>query len=78
MLNAQTYFETYDFTPLIEKLLKEFDIQSDDNHYQRHMIEIKKKIDDFKKSGKRKEIFKEMPSLDTDFSSYVLCILLLN
>jgi hypothetical protein len=69
---TQNYFETYDFQPLIEKLLKTFDIQSDDNHFSRHMQEVRKKIDDFKKSAKTKGYFNDMPNLNTDFSSYVI------
>jgi exonuclease V gamma subunit len=71
-MNSQTYMETFDFTPIIKNLLKTFEIPEDDDHIKRHNQEIKKKIEEFKKSSKRKDYFKEMPTLDTDFSSYVI------
>ena len=74
MTNIQEYFETFDFNPLIEKLFNNFNIQPDDNHYGRHMQEVKKKIDEFKRNAKTKGYFNDMPNLNTDFSSYVISI----
>jgi hypothetical protein len=72
MSNTQNLFENYDFNPMIEKLMKNFNIPSDDNHYGRHLAEVKKKIEEFKKNAKTKGYFNDMPNLNTDFSSYVI------
>jgi hypothetical protein len=72
MTNFQEYFDAFDFAPLIERLFAANNIPSDDNHYGRHMQEVKKKIEEFKKNAKTKGYFSDMPSLDTDFSSYVI------
>ncbi len=73
MLNAESYFENYNFAPIYEKVLEESKISQDDNHLQRHTIEIKKKVEEIKKTYKNREFFKEMPTLDDDFSSYIIC-----
>jgi hypothetical protein len=74
MTNIQDYFEIFDFNQLIEKLFTSLNIQSDDNHLSRHMAEVRKKIDEFKKNAKTKGYFNDMPILNTDFSSYIICI----
>jgi hypothetical protein len=73
MLNAESYFDNYNYTPIYEQVLKESKVASDDNHLQRHTIEIKKKVEEIKKTYKTKEYFKDMPTLDNDFSSYIIC-----
>jgi hypothetical protein len=73
MLNAESYFDNYNFAPIYEQVLKENKVAPDDVHYQRHTIEIKKKVEEIKKSYKSKEYFKDMPTLDNDFSSYIIC-----
>ncbi len=72
MINTETYFDTYDYAPVIEEIFKENNIQSDDNHYNRHMQEMKKKIEEAKRNFKTQEYFKKMPVFDKDFSSYVI------
>ena len=71
-MNPEKYFDNYDFTSIVEQILKENDIQSDDNHYQRHMQEIRTKIEAIRRNYKTKDYFKEIPILDNDFSSYVI------
>jgi len=73
MLSAQSYFDNYNYAPIYEQVLKENKVNSDDVHYQRHTIEIRKKVDEIKKSYKSREFFKDMPNLDNDFSSYMIC-----
>ncbi len=72
MINPENFFETYDFAPAIEQILKMNHVPTDDNHYSRHTQEIKKKVEELKKSYKGKDYFKEMPILNKDFSSYVI------
>lgn len=74
MLNAESYFENYNFAPIYEEVLKESSIAADDNHLQRHTIEIKKKVEEIRKTYKSREYFKDMPTLDNDFSSYIIRI----
>jgi hypothetical protein len=77
MLNPENFFETYDYTQVIEQILKENNVPSDDNHYNRHMQEIKKKIEEVKRSYKAKDYFRDMPALNKDFSSYMISKILL-
>jgi hypothetical protein len=72
MINPENYFETFDYSHTIDEILKENNVFSDDNHYNRHMQEMKKKIEDAKRIYKTKDYFKELPALDNDFSSYVI------
>jgi hypothetical protein len=73
MLNAENYFENYNYAPIYEQVLKENKVAPDDVNFQRHNIEIRKKIDEIKRLYKTREYFKDMPTLDNDFSSYVIC-----
>ena len=72
MINPENYFENFDYTSIIEQIFKENNIPSDDNHFNRHMQEMKKKVEEARKNLKKKDYFKELPILDKDFSSYVL------
>lgn len=72
MINVENYFDTFDYSSIIEQIFKENGIAVDDNHAARHQQELKKKIEEIKKSYKNKDYFKEMPSLDFDFSSYII------
>jgi hypothetical protein len=72
MMNPDTFFETYDYNQIVEQIFKENNVPSDDNHYGRHMQEIKKKIEDIKRAYKSKDYFKEMPMLNKDYSSYMI------
>ncbi len=74
MINPENFFETYDFNPIIEQIFRENNVQGDDNHFNRHMQEIKKKIEELRRSYKTKDYFKDMPILNKDFSSYVISI----
>ncbi len=71
MLNDK-FFDTYDYQSVIEQILKDYNIPSDDNHYGRHIQELRKKVEEIKKLLKSRDYFKEMPTLDKDFSSYVI------
>ena len=73
MLNAESYFDNFNYAPIYEHVLKENKVASDDVNIQRHNIEIKKKIEEMKRIYKTREYFKDMPTLDKDFSSYVIC-----
>ena len=72
MINPENYFDNFDYAQIIDHIFKDNHVPSDDNHYNRHMQEIKKKVEEVKKAYKKKDYFKEMPILDKDFSSYVL------
>ena len=73
MINPETFFETYDYNPIIEQIFKHNNLPHDDNYYNRHLQEIKKKIEEIKRNYKNKDYFKDMPSLNKDFSSYMIC-----
>ena len=72
MINPDTFFETYDYLPIIEQIFKDNGVPADDNHYGRHMQEIKKKVEEVKRNYKTKDYFREMPNMNRDFSSYML------
>ena len=55
MINPENYFETFDYSHTIDEILKENNVFSDDNHYNRHMQEMKKKIEDAKRIYKTKD-----------------------
>lgn len=71
MIN-ENFFDTYDYTHIFEMVFKDHSIMGDDNHYGRHIQELKKKVDELKKVYKSKDYFKDMPTLDRDFSYYVI------
>jgi hypothetical protein len=77
MINPENFFESYDFNPIIEHIFRENNVQGDDNYFNRHMQEIKKKIEELRRSYKTKDYFKDMPILNKDFSSYVISTFLL-
>jgi hypothetical protein len=72
MLNADSYFDNFNYAPIVERVLSENKVEHDDNHYGRHMQEIKKKIEEIRRTYKSRDYFKEMPTMDNDFSSYVI------
>ena len=72
MINPENFFDTYDYSSVIEHIMKECGVMNDDNDYSRHMQEIDKKINDIKKNYKGKDYFMNMPILDNDYSSYVI------
>jgi hypothetical protein len=72
MINPENYIDSYDTTQVIDQIFMDNNIPKDDNHYNRHMQEIKKKVEELRRTYKARDYFKEMPILNKDFSSYVI------
>jgi hypothetical protein len=72
MINLDEYLERFDYATIIDKILSESGIPKDDNHYLRHVTEIKKKIEECKKNFKKRDYLRDMPIMDRDFSYYVI------
>ena len=78
MFNIDTYFSKYDYEPIIDEILKAYKIERDDDHVKRHRVEIKKKIEEITRKLKDTDLLRDLPVLDNDFSSYVICKIFFN
>ena len=73
-MNIDDFISNYDFNPLIEKLLKDNNILPGENTYSRHQQEIRKFTEKFRKSMHDRNYFQDLPTLNDDFSSFVVLI----
>lgn len=73
MFNIDTYFARYDYESVIDEILANNKIETDDDHLKRHRVELKKKIEDVTRKLKEADLLRDLPVLDNDFSSYVIC-----
>lgn len=72
MFNIDTYLAKYDYESIIEEILKNNKVERDDDHLKRHLVEIKKKMEDVTRRLKESDLLRELPILDNDYSSYVI------
>ena len=73
MFNIDTYFSKYDYQSIIDEILANNKVERDDDHVKRHTMEIKKKLEDVTRRLKETDLLRDLPVLDNDFSSYVIC-----
>lgn len=73
-MNQEKYFNDYNFRPIIDKIMKEFKIDGMNPHYSRHFQELKNLSEQMRNSYKTKPYFEDLPTLNDDFSSYVILI----
>ena len=71
-MNIDKYFDDYDFKSLIEQVLKENNISGFDSTHSRHLQELRMITEKLRKSYKKKNYFQDLPTLNDDFSSYVI------
>ena len=73
-MNQEKYFNDYNFRPIIDRIMKEFKINDLNPNYIRHLQELKTLSEQMRKSYKTKNYFENLPTLNDDFSSYVILI----
>jgi len=73
MFNIDTYFSKYDYEVIMDEILKTYKVEKDDDHIKRHKVELKKKIEEVTRKLKESDLLRDLPVLDNDFSSYVIC-----
>ena len=71
-MNIETYFDNYDFEKIFNEILKENRIEQVSNMYDRHKQELKKFSEKIRIKYKQKNYFQDLPTLNDDFSSYVI------
>ena len=71
-MNIETYFDNYDFEKIFNEILKENKIEQMSNMYDRHKQELKKFSEKIRIKYKQKNYFQDLPTLNDDFSSYVI------
>ena len=74
-MNPEKYLNNFDVNSIYKKILEKHDISSMEDHYSRHLFELKKKFQSLIPTLMKKSYFDEMPSFNEDL---LLDVIILN